>query len=301
MRPVPGAASPARPSSAEAHTERDATVQYRHVASIELATKVITDRARLYNVLAHEFCHLANFMVSRVLDRPHGASFKAWAARVTDVFGGGEYGVEVTTRHDYEIEFRYMWRCVGNGGGGGVGGGSGREAVDTPSDDEEKEEQENGCGMQYSRHSRSIDPRRHTCGRCRGALAQVRPKPRGNAAAAAASPGKPCPTTGQRGSEYQTFVKSQFARVRAEMPPGSPVRDVMREVGVRYRGRGGVGVGIGEGEGKRTGTVEVIEISEDGDDGDDKEENVPTTREGKGKGEVDGVAKVLDFLSLAEG
>ena len=50
----------------------------RHHASIELAEKVIDDEDRLLNVVAHEFCHLANFMVSNVKDQPHGASFKQW-------------------------------------------------------------------------------------------------------------------------------------------------------------------------------------------------------------------------------
>ncbi len=49
-----------------------------HHASIELAEKVIDDEERLVNTLAHEFCHLANFMVSAVRDQPHGVSFKEW-------------------------------------------------------------------------------------------------------------------------------------------------------------------------------------------------------------------------------
>src|SRR5947209_4376395 len=55
----------------------------QHYATIELAEKVIDSDPRLVNTLAHEFCHLANFMVSGVRDQPHGASFKAWADKVT--------------------------------------------------------------------------------------------------------------------------------------------------------------------------------------------------------------------------
>jgi hypothetical protein len=51
---------------------------YKHIANIELAEKVIDDEERLVNVLAHEFCHLANFMVSGVKDNPHGKEFKQW-------------------------------------------------------------------------------------------------------------------------------------------------------------------------------------------------------------------------------
>ena len=49
-----------------------------HYASIELAEKVIDSEERLVNTLAHEYCHLANFMVSGIRDQPHGASFKQW-------------------------------------------------------------------------------------------------------------------------------------------------------------------------------------------------------------------------------
>jgi SprT-like family len=53
-------------------------VRVQHFASIELAEKIIDNEERLVNTLAHEYCHLANFMVSGVRDQPHGASFKRW-------------------------------------------------------------------------------------------------------------------------------------------------------------------------------------------------------------------------------
>ena len=33
---------------------------------------------RLVNVVAHEYCHLATFMISGVKDNPHGKEFKEW-------------------------------------------------------------------------------------------------------------------------------------------------------------------------------------------------------------------------------
>ena len=69
---------------------------HRHHASIELAEKVIDDEGqlspnpttsrdkltsfqdRLINVIAHEYCHLANFMIKGVKDNPHGKEFKEW-------------------------------------------------------------------------------------------------------------------------------------------------------------------------------------------------------------------------------
>lgn len=58
--------------------DKSQKVLVQHFASIELAEKVIDTEEKLVNTLAHEYCHLANFMVSGVKDQPHGASFKRW-------------------------------------------------------------------------------------------------------------------------------------------------------------------------------------------------------------------------------
>lgn len=123
----------------------DATVRYNHHASIELAEKVIDDESRLMNVLAHEFCHLANFMISGVTNNPHGKEFKQWAAKCTRIFASR--GVKVTTRHSYEIDFKYVWQC-------------------------------DGCSHSYQRHSKSINPEKHRCSGCKGRLMQIKPVPR---------------------------------------------------------------------------------------------------------------------------
>ncbi|OBT90866.1 hypothetical protein VE02_00452 [Pseudogymnoascus sp. 03VT05] len=164
---------------------------YRHHASIELAEKVIDDEDRLLNVVAHEFCHLANFMVSGVTNNPHGKEFKAWAARCSERFGGR--GIEVTTKHSYEIAFKYVWQCT-----------------------------QGGCGLEFKRHSKSIDPKRHTCGRCKGRLVQTRPVPRGEVGGVKVM------------GEYQAYVKENIGRVRKENV-GSPQKDIMALVGRGYR------------------------------------------------------------------
>ncbi|KAL6852858.1 hypothetical protein ACO1O0_007406 [Amphichorda felina] len=121
-------------------------VKYKHHASIELAEKVIDDENRLLNVLAHEFCHLANFMITGITNNPHGKEFKVWAGKCSRTFG--DKGVDVTTKHTYEIAFKYVWEC-------------------------------SACGTEHKRHSRSIDPQRHRCGSCKGTLRQTKPAPRG--------------------------------------------------------------------------------------------------------------------------
>ncbi|KAH7129325.1 SprT-like family-domain-containing protein [Dactylonectria estremocensis] len=121
------------------------SVQYKHHASIELAEKVIDDDHRLLNVLAHEFCHLANFMISGITNNPHGKEFKIWAAQCSRTFA--DRGIVVTTKHSYDIDFKYVWECE-------------------------------ACTTEFKRHSKSIDPERHRCGSCKGMLRQTKPVPR---------------------------------------------------------------------------------------------------------------------------
>lgn len=162
---------------------------HKHHASIELAEKVIDDEHRLINVLAHEFCHLANFMVSGIKDQPHGKQFKIWGRKCTDAFV--ERGVEVTTKHSYQIDYKYIWLCSND-----------------------------GCGIDYKRHSKSIDIARHTCGACKSMLVQIKPVPRKDA----------CPTG------YAAFVKENFAIVKADMKSSSH-KEVMEMMGKKYRER----------------------------------------------------------------
>lgn len=160
------------------------TTEYRHEASIELAEKVIDDEDRLVNVLAHEFCHLANFMISGVKDRPHGREFKEWAARASKAFAGR--GVQVTTKHSYAIEYKYVWECE-------------------------------NCGLEFKRHSKSIDPKTHSCGSCKSKLVQTKPVPRSGGAGG-----------------YAGFVKEHFAKVKRESP-GASHGAVMEKLGKLYK------------------------------------------------------------------
>ncbi|KAL4910774.1 hypothetical protein BDW74DRAFT_172242 [Aspergillus multicolor] len=126
------------------------SVTTKHYATIELAEKIIDDEDRLLNTLAHEYCHLANYIVSEVRDQPHGISFKKWGQQCKEklknhpVYGGR---IEVTTKHNYKIDYKYVWTCV-------------------------------DCCQNYGRHSKSIDPGKHRCGKCKGLLQQIKPKPR---------------------------------------------------------------------------------------------------------------------------
>ena len=122
----------------------------KHHAYIELAERIIDDEIRLVNTLAHEYCHLANFMISNVHNNPHGASFKQWGRKCKEaMMDHPTYGgiIEVTTKHRYKIDYKYVWACV-------------------------------DCGQTCGRHSKSIDTTRFRCGLCKGILKQIKPKPR---------------------------------------------------------------------------------------------------------------------------
>lgn len=176
----------------------DTRTEIHHHCSIELAEKVIDDEERLYNVLAHEYCHLTTFMISEVRNNPHGAEFKAWGSKVTKAFQAK--GVEVTTKHSYKIDYKYIWQCA-------------------------------GCGYEFKRHSKSVDPVRHSCGKCKGKLVQTKPTPR---AGAIGKDGK------KQGSEYSAFVKENFARVKKEMEArgeDTQMGKVMETVAREYRER----------------------------------------------------------------
>ncbi|KAI0638973.1 SprT-like family-domain-containing protein [Trametes polyzona] len=107
----------------------------RNFTSIQLAEKVLDCKERIRNTLSHEMCHLAAWIISDAPDEQHGSIFKGWARKVMKK----RKDVEVTTRHDYEIEYKYQWKCE-------------------------------DCPKIYGRHSKSIDPDEHACGACGGRL-----------------------------------------------------------------------------------------------------------------------------------
>lgn len=182
-------------------------VSHKHHASVELAEKVIDDENRLLNVIAHEFCHLANFMISGIKNEPHGRQFKAWGKKCTEAFR--DRGVEVTTKHSYEIEYKFVWQCSNE-----------------------------DCAAEFKRHSKSLDPKRHTCGSCRSQLIQIKPAPRRDAGT----------ITG-----YAAYVKAHFAEVKRGMPHASQ-KEVMEAVARKYRV---------EKASNRPATVEQTAIGED--------------------------------------
>lgn len=161
----------------------------RHEAWIELATKVLTNPDDLLNTVAHEFCHLAVFMLDGKPKSAHGPEFKAWGRKCGRAFGA-DRGIEVTTKHSYEIDYKFIWRCA-------------------------------ECACEVHRHSKSVDPARQRCGRCRGALEQVKPLPR-------AAAGKK--------TAYQEFVGREMRAIKAEGGGAAlAFKDMMAVVSGRWK------------------------------------------------------------------
>ncbi len=114
---------------------RDGSLIYS--ARIELSKRVVDDAAKLRATLCHELCHAAAWLLDKSNKPPHGAAFRAWAARAMAACPG----LDVTTCHSYDIVFAYRYLCT------------------------------NGeCGTEYGRHSASIDTSRKACGLCGGRL-----------------------------------------------------------------------------------------------------------------------------------
>lgn len=141
-------------------------------------------------------------------------------------------GVEVTTKHSYIIDYKYIWECT-------------------------------NCGQEFKRHSKSIDPARHTCGSCTSKLVQTQPTPR------TAVP-----------SNYNLFIKSNFQQTKKAHPESSQ-KELMGLLGQMYKEQKAAALSASE---VRT-DVEVIDVEE--------EKGVLVEDD-----EGDSVSRTLDFLSL---
>ena len=129
-------------------------------------------------------------MISGIKDNPHGSSFKTWAANCTRAFK--HRNINVTTKHTYEIAYKYIWVCTSE-----------------------------SCAVEYKRHSKSINPAKHSCGSCKGKLVQVQPVPRKGDG------------EGKK-TEYQEFVKREHERVRMGNP-GKGFGEIMVILGREFR------------------------------------------------------------------
>ena len=106
-------------------------------ATIQLSTKVIDSEDKLRTSLCHEMCHAATWLINGVSTPPHGDAFQGWAAAAMHRWPD----LKIKTCHNYEINFKYQYKC-----------------------------QNLSCGHIFGRHSNSIDVSKKACG-CGGRLA----------------------------------------------------------------------------------------------------------------------------------
>ncbi|KAF2399981.1 hypothetical protein EJ06DRAFT_477843 [Trichodelitschia bisporula] len=168
----------------------------KHWATIELAEKVVDSEERLINVIAHEYCHLATYIVSGVRDRPHGKEFREWGKQATKLYH--DRGVVVTTKHTYDIKYKYIWRCT-------------------------------GCTLHIQRHSKSIKPATQLCGICQGRLEQIKPAPRVRAGEDVDMGPPP------QLNAYASFVKENYQLARELSPQGALPKTIMGNLARMYR------------------------------------------------------------------
>ena len=153
------------------------------------------------------------------------------ASKCTKAFSSRK--VIVTTKHTYTIAYKYVWVC-------------------------------GACETEYKRHSKSIDPAKHTCGKCKGKLVQVQPAPRKGQ------------SQGKR-SEYQDFVKKEHERVKLENP-GKGFGERMAILGREFR-ESKKAEGSGEEVKEKQLANEVLRQEKEDDD-------------------IDAVVRKLDFVHL---
>lgn len=102
------------------------------------ATPLLADTA-LHETIAHEMIHQWQFQVLHKTPN-HGTTFRQLMHQMNAA------GLAVSVYHRYAVHtrrlIRFVWACQ-------------------------------ACGLQYPRQRKSIDPRHHRCGRCRGMLVQI--------------------------------------------------------------------------------------------------------------------------------
>lgn len=101
-------------------------------------TPLLADKV-LRETVAHEMIHQWQFQVLREMPN-HGASFR----QLMHHMNAANLAVRVYHRYAPQTNrpIRFVWACQ-------------------------------NCGLRYPRQRRSINPRRHRCGRCHGILAQI--------------------------------------------------------------------------------------------------------------------------------
>lgn len=184
-----GAISPSEVSK----EERQKRLAAQRTAVIELSEKVCDNEERLKTTLLHEMCHVASWLLDAERKPPHGPAF--WKhARIASA-AVPELG-NVTTCHSFVVHKPFKFKCTN---------------VE--------------CGLEYGRHSKSIDTERHRCGFCKSKLVYE-----GKFSADGTK-------TSHAASGFSLFVKEHFATVKSTKLKGKQKThaEVMQELSAMYK------------------------------------------------------------------
>lgn len=189
-----------------------------NTSEIQISTKVCDTAERMRDVLAHEMCHAAAFLLDQVLDG-HGSYWRAWANKVNFAF---RKIPKITVTHSYEIKKKFIFKCM-------------------------------KCGYEIHRFSKSIDITKQGCGICHGRFQILQNKPEnaqaisdltkrtnddrfdraagnGQSSSAAvpvvATPSKPL-------NAFSQFVKDNYGTVKKDK--GLSHAETMKELGAQFK------------------------------------------------------------------
>ncbi|CED85500.1 SPRT-like metalloprotease [Phaffia rhodozyma] len=175
----------------------------RHICTVELSTKILDTEEKVLSTTAHELCHLATWIFDGKNTKPHGKEFKAWARKVMDY----RTDISITTKHTFEIVHKYKWICE-------------------------------GCSASYGRDTKSIDPSKQCCGKCKGRLVpqfksqntnQDQEQGLNGSNATASGSGSMTP---RKPNAYREFVKENY---KTTASPGMSAPQVMKLVAEKWR------------------------------------------------------------------
>ena len=105
----------------------------------------VTSGQRLRDTFLHELIHAANWVIDKEHKAGHGPLFKKWSVLAKKVHPEIP---PVSTKHSYDINYKYWWECENLSKG--------------------------RCDVKIGRKSKSLDPTRVRCAKCKGTFVYVR-------------------------------------------------------------------------------------------------------------------------------
>ena len=238
--------------------------------------KVIDDEERLRSTLAHEMCHAAQWLLDGAKNPPHGEAFRRWGR----AFEASVPGMKVPhartharvcphtsarharSTHAHRAHPPACAHAPRMRAHGSEHGHWDVAQVTTCHSYEIFAKYRFGCstcGHEFARHSKSLDLTRKGCGVCRGKLSFLGAFNRDGTPVKAREP-----------TAFAKYVGEHFSALKKARPVASH-KELMGELGTRFREARAGGDGGGDGGGSHaplSNAFECIEVDSDGGGGD---------------------------------